>query len=381
MSDRSDVCIAGGGIIGLAIGYELARRGQQITVLEAQGVGEQAAAGVAAGMLAPYGEVSVAHPELTKLATASHDLYPGFIEELEALTGMSTRFDQTGTLFVAAHRDHAAPLIQLEAFLRERGMAAERLSGPEARDLEPALAPAVSAGLLLADDWQVDPRRLMRALSAAITKLGGTIRERARVRGVERGDGMYHVRYGEPVEVLTANRVVIAAGAWSEDIERGPEQLPLRPVRGEILRLRGERLIQRVVRSPGVYLVPRVDGELVVGATSEERGFDGRLLAGSVLELLRESYRLAPGIYDMELAESQVGFRPALRDHLPAMGRLDEDGLFIATGHFRNGVELAPISAQIMGSLLCGETADEPWHMFSPQRFVTRTATATATGR
>lgn len=377
MSDRSDVCIAGGGIIGLAIGYELARRGQQITVLEAQGVGEQAAAGVAAGMLAPYGEVSVAHPELTKLATASHDLYPGFIEELEALTGMSTGFDQTGTLFVAAHRDHVAPLIQLDAFLRERGMAAERLSGPEARDLEPALAPAVSAGLLMADDWQVDPRRLMRALSAAITKLGGTIRERARVRGVERVGGTYHVRYGEPVEVLTANRVVIAAGAWSEDIERGPEQLPLRPVRGEILRLRGERLIQRVVRSPGVYLVPRVDGELVVGATSEERGFDGRLLAGSVLELLRESYRLAPGIYDMELAESQVGFRPALRDHLPAMGRLDEDGLFIATGHFRNGVELAPISAQIMGSLLCGETADEPWHMFSPQRFVTTTASAT----
>lgn len=376
--NASTVCIVGGGIAGLAIGYELARRGQAVTVLEAAAVGERAAAGVAAGMLAPYAEASVAHPDLTRLAVASHDEYPAFIETLESIAGIPAGFDRAGTLFVSAHRDHIPALQQLDAFHRDRGLRAQRLTGPEAREREPALSPAVSAGLFLADDWQVDPRRLLRALAAAIHNLGGSVRERAPVRAVERSPSGYSVTV-DGQEPISAGRVVLAAGAWTNEVASGTEELPLRPVRGEILRLRGERLLQHVVRTPDVYLVPREDGELVVGGTSEERGFDERLRAGSVYDLLHEAYRVVPAIYDLELAETSVGFRPALRDHLPALGYLDGDGLLVATGHYRNGVELAPVTARLAADLLCEGRSDALLEPLDPRRFApAQTAGATS---
>ncbi len=377
---RAGVCIAGGGIIGLAIAAEMTRRGHDVTVLEAHGIGEQAAASVAAGMLAPKGEANVAHPALTELAVASHRGYPDFVADIEAVSGEPVGFDRSGTLFVAAHRDHVPAIKQLDAFHRDRGLNADRLSGPEARELEPALAPAVSAGLLLHDDWQVDPRLLLHALTAAVRQRGGTVLEQAPVRRIERRNGEYLVTHGDAA-TLEASAVVLAAGAWSAGIVHGEApHLPMRPVRGEVLRLRGERLLSRVVRSPDGYLVPRATGETVIGATSEERGFETALLAGSVLDLLRDAYRVVPGIYDLELHETNVGFRPALRDHLPAMGRLDNDGLFVATGHYRNGVELAPITAQLMAELITTGRADPMLEAFSPLRFAGHAPAPTASG-
>jgi len=366
----SDVCIVGGGVIGLALAFELAERGREVTVLEAGGLGERSAAGVAAGMIAPYAEADVAPGPLTRLALESHRRYPEFIARLEARAGSNTGFDRTGTLVVAAHRDHRALLLQLEAFQEERGLAARRVTAEEARQLEPMLGPAVGGGLLLESDWQIDPRRLLRALVRALTGLGGTFVDHAEVTRFRENACGYEVVYrrdGEEAR-LVAGQLVLAAGAWTGILARDAVRLPMRPVRGEILRLRGERLFRRVVRSPAVYLVPRSDGELVVGATAEERGFDANVRAGAVHLLLREAMRVAPAIEELELAECSVGFRPALRDHLPAIGAIGER-LFVATGHYRNGVELAPITAGLLAGLMCDGRRDPLLEPFAPGRF------------
>lgn len=371
----SDVCIVGGGVIGLALAYELAERGREVTVLEAGALGERSAAGVAAGMIAPYAEADVAPGPLTRLALESHRRYPEFIARLEARTGMDTGFDRTGTLVVAAHRDHRAPLLQLEAFQKERGLAARRVSAEEVRQLEPLLGPAVGGGLLLEADWQIDPRRLLRALLHGLTGLGGTFVDHAEVTGFRETDGGHEVTYRKDGEAcrLVAGQLVLAAGAWTGGLAGEAVRLPMRPVRGEILRLRGERLFRHVVRSPAVYLVPRADGELVVGATAEERGFDARVRAGAVHELLREAVRVSPAIEELELAECSVGFRPALRDHLPAIGAVGER-LFVATGHYRNGVELAPVTAELLAGLLCDGCMDPLLEPFAPGRFAVQGA-------
>jgi glycine oxidase len=375
MSTRTEVCVVGGGVIGLAVAFELARRGIGVTVLEAAQVGERAAAGVAAGMLAPAAEADLSDPRLTQLALASHAAYPDWVADVERVSGRDVALDRTGTLFVALHRDHLALLERLEGFQRERGLHAERVSAAEVRALEPLLAPNVVGGLRLHDDWQVDPRRLLDALAAGLRLLGGTLCEGQPVcRVVPRG-GTFAVHYerGGVEDCLEAERVVIAsgafsAGAWSAHIEAPFTPLPLRPIKGQLLRLRGERLLHHVVRTTDVYLVPRGDGELIVGATMEEQGFDARVTAGAVHDLLREARRVVPGIYELELAECSVGFRPALRDHMPAVG-LVADGLFVATGHFRNGVELAPITARLLADLVCDGRADPLLAPFSPLRF------------
>ncbi|MEX2445900.1 MAG: FAD-dependent oxidoreductase, partial [Dehalococcoidia bacterium] len=184
-----------------------------------------------------------------------------------------------------------------------------------------------------------------------------------------------------------AAQVVVAAGAWSRQIASAVAgvagaadlpPMPLRPVKGQILRLRGEPLIRHVVRTPDVYLVPRSDGELVVGGSMEEQGFDGRPTAGVVHDLLREAWRVVPGVGELELVECGVGFRPALRDHLPAIGSLDGRGLYAAVGHFRNGVELAPITARLLADLMCGAQPDPLLAPYDPTRFAAAPSTTGA---
>jgi len=371
------VAIVGGGIIGLAVAHALAQRGRRVTVIEEAQIGERAAAGVAAGMLAPSSEVDLTDPRLTHLALASHEAYPEWSAALERESGIATGYDATGTLLVALHRDHIALIEHLHAFQVERGLAAERLTGREAREEEPYLAPGI-AGALRMPDAQVDPRRLLRALPVALDRAGGTLLTGTHVASVSPGSegGEYEVaiEHDGARSTLRAAQVVIAAGAWSRQVASPIEglpvlPLPMRPVKGQILRLRGERLARHVVRTPDVYLVPRADGELVVGASMEDQGFDARPTAGAVHDLLREARRVLPGIAELELAECGVGFRPALRDHLPAIGCVDGAGLFAATGHFRNGVELAPITARLLADLMCDGRLDALLEPFAPGRF------------
>ncbi len=372
-TEQTDVVVIGGGIIGLAVAYALAQRGRAVTVVEAARIGERAAAGVAAGMLAPSSEADLSDPRLTTLALASHAAYPAWVADLEQASGVEVGYDATGTLLVALHRDHLALIEHLHAFQVERGLAAERLTGAQARDEEPYLAPGI-AGALRMPDAQVDPRRLLRALPLALERAGGRIVEDTRVTAVTRDGDVYEVttEHDGMASTLRATQVVLAAGAWSRQIALvGLEAatLPMRPVKGQILRLRGERLLRHVIRTPDVYLVPRADGEIVVGASMEEQGFDARPTAGAVHDLLREARRAVPGIAELELAECGVGFRPALRDHLPAIGNIDGAGLFVASGHFRDGVVLAPITARLLADLVCDGRLDALLEPFAPGRF------------
>lgn len=366
-----DICVVGGGIIGLATACELAGRGLRVTVFEAASIGERAAAGVAAGMIGPVSEVDMSHPDLTRFALASHRDYPAWIEQIEAVSHIRTGFDRTGTLWVAVHRDHVAWLEHLRAFQIDRGLNTIRLTAGEVRAREPLIAPNTSGGLLASDDWQVDPRRLLGALIEVLARYHGTLLQQVSVERVERCDeGWAVIAGGERGRTrIEARSVLLAPGAYGAGLlEPLLRDTGLRPVKGQVVRLRGEIDVHHVIRTPDVYLVPRTDGEVVIGATVEEMGFDGRVTAGAVHDLLREARRALPGIAELELVEVRAGFRPALRDHLPAVGRIDE-GLFIAVGHYRNGVALAPITARLLADLICEGVADQILAPFNPLRF------------
>ncbi len=373
--ERVDVCVVGGGVIGLAVAFELAERGRRVAVLEAGEAGHRAAAWVAAGMIAPVSEADIAHPELTRLALESHRLYPGWVERIEAVTGLNTGFDQAGTLWVAVHRDHSGRLEHLRAFQVERGLNTVRLSATDVREREPLLAPNASGGLLARDDWQVNPRRLLHALAAAVTAHQGVVVESAPVTDIERHGSGWRVSAsieGDHATSVEAAQVVLAPGARGGALlERWLPGAGMRAVKGQVLRLRapeGEPIAHHVIRTPEVYLVPRADGEVVVGATMEEMGFDERVTVWAVHDLLREARRVLPGIAELDFVEGRAGFRPALRDHLPAIGAVEE-GLFVATGHFRSGIELAPATGRLIADLVVDGHTDDLVQPFDPGRF------------
>ena len=364
-----DVCIIGGGMIGLAVAAELVRRGREVCVLEATVGSADAAARTAAGMLAPVSEADLSHPELTRLSLASAAIYEQWAQDIAARSGLDTGYEATGTLIVALHRDHMAEIEHLRAFQHDRGLAPEPVTRREIRELEPALANAIG-GIRVPGDRQIDPRRLLAALRETVTRAGSTVREGVRVTAIHSDGPSNLVEFEEQgaTQTMHAQLVVLAAGAWSGQVAASGLALPMRPVKGQALRLRGERLLHHVVRTPDVYLVPRTDGELVVGATMEENGFDRDSRAGDVLDLLVEATRALPGVRELTLMECNIGFRPALRDHLPAIGEA-RPGQMVATGHFRDGVLLAPITARLLGDLICDGRSDPLLAAFAPGRF------------
>jgi glycine oxidase len=319
-------------------------------------------------MLAPGTEIEGGtDPCFLELSRESCRLWPEFAAELERDSGRSCRYRTEGTLLVALSRDHQEELEHAVALQRRLGVEAEWLSAAEARSREPHLTPRVTAGLFLASDRQVDPRALVASLEAAIARRGGRI-----LIGTvsARRPGLVEVR-GDGADLLVESpALVLAAGSWSNQALPGFPALPLRPVKGQILRLRGDVLIRHVVRTPEVYLVPRSDGELVVGATVEEQGFDSSPRAGAVLELLREAWRVLPEVAELAFQAVDVGFRPALRDHLPAIGPAGEPGLYVATGHFRNGVMLAPVTARLLVEAIVSGRVPDALRPFSPSRFL-----------
>jgi len=353
-----DVVIVGGGVIGLGCAWRLAQRGARVAVVE-RGEPGCGATRVAAGMLAPVGELTFGEPELMELTLEAARLYPEFVAELEAASGESTGYEQLGALHVALDRDEAAQLRRVHDLQRSLELEAEWLPPRKCRDLEPGLTPSFHGGVFAAGEAAVDPRALTRALLGAARAEGVEVLTGVEVvDGILQGERLIGVRTGE--EDLRAETVVLANGAWSGATEWLPEPArpPVRPVKGQVLELRrrdGEPPARHIVASERVYLVPRADGRLVVGATVEEMGFDTAVTAGGVYELLREAYRLLPDVAEMELLDAIAGLRPGTPDNLPFVGPGAIDGLVLATGHSRNGILLAPLAAQAVADLLSAD--------------------------
>lgn len=389
---RASFVIAGGGVIGLSLAFALLRKGVDVLVLERDYVGA-GAGGVAVGMLAPASEAEHVTIPLLRLAQESHRLYPEWVAAVEQASDRSCGLRMEGTLLVALDRDGEDEIARLAAFQERLGVAGTWITPEQVLDLEPNVSPRATGALHLPQDFQVNPQAMLVALERAVTSLGGRIVTGATVTGfeTERGKlrqvvGQVHLaaNAGEgqnrpaPRDFAVAcDAAVLAAGAWSSrDVAWPAAPLGIRPVKGQVLHLRGPDLIRHVVRTPEVYLVPRDDGRLVVGATMEEQGFDAAATAGAVMDLLWNARRLVPGIYDLALTEVRVGFRPATRDQLPLIGSTSVPGLYVATGHFRHGVLLAPATATLMGDLLTGGPLSPLIEPFRPVREGAATAGA-----
>jgi glycine oxidase len=386
-----DLAILGGGIVGLSVAWRARARGMSVVVLERGELGG-GATHVAAGMLAPVTEVEFGQAGrlVLELGMRSARMWPDFAAELQRDSGIDVGLRRTGTLVVARDEDEARELERQLALRESLGLRATRLRASEAREREPALAATVRLALHAPDDHSVDPRSVMAALRCACERAGVDLRERTpvlavelaangeRVEGVrvatdasgrssranvDGGDAMSEDFCGDgwACEVVHAREVVVAMGAWSGGLAGLPDGagVPVRPVKGQIMRLRdpaGPGLLEGVVRFEGGYLVPREDGRYVLGATMEERGFDPGATAGGVYQLLRDAHELVPGVSELHIDELGVGYRPGTPDNTPVIGRGVLDGLTWATGHHRNGILLAPLTAELVVASLRGET-------------------------
>jgi glycine oxidase len=389
-SSSPEVLVVGGGVIGLSVAWRARGRGMSVTVLE-RGVTGEGCSRAAAGMLAPVAEAEFGDGgrRLLELGLRSADMWPAFAANLEAVSGTSVGLLKTGTLILARDEDEARELEREIAFRDSLGLHAERLRPSEARQREPALAPTVRLALEAPADHSVDPRRVLSALRSACLSTGVAIREHVRVTGIASegarsgsastgrvtgvriADGEFQGRE----TLLAAGEVVVAAGAWVEQIGGLPPgaRVPVRPVKGQILRLRdpaGPGLLERVVRFAGGYLVPRADGRYVLGATVEERGFELAPTAGGVYALLRDARELVPSVSELEIEELCVGLRPGTPDNVPVIGPGALDGLTWATGHHRNGILLAPLTAELVVDILAGGSPESPLlDLCAPGRF------------
>jgi glycine oxidase len=374
---NADAVVVGGGAIGLSIAWRAAQAGLAVTVVDPQpGAGATRAA---AGMLAPVSEAHYGEEALLALNLASADAWPAFAAEIEEASGAGIGFGGEGSLVVAFDADDHAALERLYKFHCQLGLAVERLRSRDVRAVEPMVHPAARSGLLALGERRVDPRALVAALAVAAQRAGvGIVCDRvARVRldAGERVTGVSTVTGAD----IDAGTVVLAAGCWSASVDGLPPDAcpPVRPVKGQILTLAGTadappivgRAVRGLVKGASVYLVPRGDGRVVVGATVEERGWDTTVTAGAVYELLRDAAQLVPGTSELELAEATAGLRPGSPDNAPLIGPGALPGLAVATGHFRNGILLTPVTAAAVADLLSTGEVPSVVEPFDPRRF------------
>jgi glycine oxidase len=365
-----DAVLVGGGVIGLACAWRAAQGGARVCVLERDRPAT-GASGVAAGMLAPVGEASWGEEKLLGLNFESLRRWPEFAEELEADAELEVGFAPRGALHVALDRDEAEDLRRRYELHRSLGLDSAWLAGRECRRLEPGLATAVRGGAHVPGEASVDPRKIVAALLVALERRGVGVHSHAEVVSGTNRDGAWRVETADG-RAFAGSNLVMAAGCWSGQARWLADVPPVRPVKGEVLTLRGsdeEPVCERIVAGERVYLVPRGDGRLIVGATVEEHGFDTTVTAGGVHELLREAYRVIPEIAELELLEASAGLRPGSPDNAPLIGFGDTEGLLVATGHFRNGVLQAPVTADSIAALLAGRAAPVDLEPFSPLRF------------
>ena len=376
LAEIADVVVAGGGVIGTAIAWRAAAAGLDVVVVDPEQ--RDAASLVAAGMLAPASEALFGEGALLRLNLLAVGRFGSFAAELEAASGRQVGLRGEGTLAVAYDPGDYAALLRLTAFRRSVGLDAEELDSRACRDMEPFLAPDVHGGVLFAGDWSVDNRRYVAALreAARLAKVR-FVRDRVlEVRASGGRAGGVRLAGGEDID---SAQVVMAAGCWSGEIGGLPDPLRtvVRPVKGQLLRLRHpagltpvlSHTIRSIVRGTDVYLVPRADGELIVGATSEERGADRTVTAGAVHDLLHDAMSVLPVTSELILAETCAGLRPGTPDNGPVVGRCGPDGLLLASGHYRNGILMSPVTADAVTALLAGQPAAPEWAPFTPQRF------------
>jgi glycine oxidase len=365
-----DVVVVGGGVVGLGVAWRAAQAGMAVTVVDpAPGRG---ASWAAAGMLAPVTEVHYGEQALLRLNLAAADRWPAFAAELEEAAGAPIGYRRCGTLTVARDADDNAALEDLYRFQRRCGLQVERLRSRDCRRLEPGLAPSVRGGVLAPGDHQVDNRAMADALVAAGERAGVRLLLGRAAELLVDGERVTGVTLAGGAS-LAAGTVVLAAGCWSRDLGGLAAELlpPVRPVKGQLLHLRGpaaDPLCRRNVRGLEVYVVPRADGRVVVGATVEEQGFDARVTAGAVHDLLRAALELLPDVAELELAETVAGLRPGSPDNAPLLGPAGVDGLVVATGHYRNGILLAPVTADAVAELLVSGRVPAAIAAFRPDR-------------
>jgi glycine oxidase len=379
--ERLDAVIVGAGVIGLACAWRAAQSGLRVRVIERSEPGS-GASGVAAGMLAPVGEATWGEEELLSAALASHGMWADFAAELADGGESESSLLRAGALHVALDSDEAGELRRRFDLMLSLGLEAEWLTGRDCRELEPGLGPSVFGGVHAPHEAGVDPVAIVSALRRACEIQGveivtgklvtGALRDGQAIRGVVTEDGVEH----------RAEATVLAAGAWSGSLPwlRDGELPPVRPVKGQILTLRGsagEPVTGRIVVSERVYLVPRADGRLIAGATVEEMGFDTKVTAGGVYELLREAYRALPDTAELELERVVAGLRPGTPDNAPIVGTSGIEGLVYATGHYRSGILLAPLTANGIVALLKNETMPTELRVAEPGRFVKGTVPLT----
>jgi glycine oxidase len=373
-----DAAVIGGGLIGLTTAWRLAQRGLDVLVIDPTPA--EAASHAAGGMLAPVSEVKYGEEALLEFALEALRRYPDFVTELEADSGMNVGLRREGTLIVATDAGDRAMLVDLHAFQTKLGLTSTMMTSSECRSLEPMVSPDARCGLLVTSDHSLDNRRLAAALFAVLaTKTVEILRQRVDSIAIAAGTAT-GVTLDNGDEIV-AGVTILAAGPWCGELAGIPAALrtPVRPVKGQIMRMRATARaplptysIRGLVNGHEIYLIPRADGELVVGATVEEVGFDTTVRAGAVRELLRDARAVMPSVDELELVETIAALRPGSPDNSPIVGATGVDGLFVATGHHRNGVLLAPITADLIAAAVTQteSTQDrELLDLVSPQRF------------
>lgn len=371
----ADLIVVGGGVIGMACAWRAAREGAEVLVVDA-GPDERASS-VAAGMIAPVGEASWGEEGLLRLGLDSAAAWPRFADQLAADAGREVPYRVCGAVHAALDRDELEELRRVHDLHEELGLASEWMTASGLRGLEPGLATDTVGGFLAAGEAEVDPRALLEALRGAAVARGARVVDGQVVEVMDEGEAAVGVRFGAGSEVRGA-RVLLANGARASALLPEASAVLVRPVKGEVVRLHareGEAPCERIVVSERIYVVPRAERpggeptEIVLGATVEDRGFDQRVTAGGVHELLREAYRAVPEIAELELVECAAGLRPASPDNAPAIGWSGVQGLLVAVGHYRNGILLTPLTALAIADLLAGREPAASVTALGPGRF------------
>jgi glycine oxidase len=364
---RYDAVVVGAGLIGLSCAWRAAGRGLSVLVVDRAQRPASAASAVAAGMLAPVTETDFGEEGPLRVNLTGMERWPGFAAELEEKSGLPTGYRETGAVVVAADRDDAEALRRLHDLQRGLGLETEWLSPSRCRELEPGLSPRIAGGILAPREASADPRATARALTAVADELLLGVEVEAIEHDGRRVTG---VRMGG--EITECSQVVVAAGAWSAALAPG-QSPPVRPVKGQILelRVRGAMAepLQRIVRTPRCYLVARGDGRVILGATMEEQGFDTAVTADGVFRLLEAAWEVLPEVGELELVQAQAGLRPGTPDNAPLVGPGELEGLIWATGHWRNGVLLAPLTGEAVAGLLAGDPLGDELEAVAPGRF------------
>jgi glycine oxidase len=372
---KPSVAVIGAGVIGLGIAWRLAAQGASVQVFD-KGVAGAGASHAAAGMLAACSEAEPGEEALVALGRESQARWPAFAANLKQASGIDVELRTEGTLVVALTADDQARLNHHLVFQHQLGLPLHWISAAETRRREPHLAGKLAGAVLSPEDHQVDNRKLAAALRIAAEAAGAVISEHQPVSAISSHAGRVDgVALADGTKVA-ADVVVLAAGAWSRGIEGVAAELrpPVRPIKGQMLALRMDPaapLLSHVVWAPGAYLVPRLDGRLIVGATVEEKGYDTTLTAGGVLTLLEAAWRVIPAVEELPIDEMWVGHRPGSRDDAPILGAGPIEGLIYATGHHRNGILLAPVTADAIAQLVIDGVADPAIRPFGIERFVT----------